>query len=160
MRKDDHLIFEAFSQQRVIGDEQAAKLIADKIKGTPNLNIQNIKMYVSKYLGMVGKAPTDVDHISAYVLDILNSQGMAEDAEDMSKSPFHYDPMHGLAQAANQINDILKSSYNDEARPEHIEQMALKILGPQSEYASVDEFNKALVGVTALLNRYIVTEMN
>ena len=73
---------------------------------------------------------------------------------------YHYDPSHGLMQAANQINDILQSSYNDEATPEHIEQMALKILGPQSEYSSVDEFYKALEGVKALLNRYIVVSMN
>lgn len=248
MRKDDHLIFEAFSQQRVMGDEQAAKLIADKIKGTPNLNIQNIKMYVSKYLGMVGKAPNDVDHISAYVLDILNSQGMAENAEDMSKwdrgnyvidlqgniigeflgnsdvselkigndvkhlnsgyaetinwgthiglwsrnkrhrlvlrnpdkwneffsgldnkseqaedmseSPFHYDPMHGLASAAHKIRDELRGAANDEARPEHIEKMAEIILGPQSEYASVDHYKKALSGVIELLNHYVVVPMN
>lgn len=73
---------------------------------------------------------------------------------------FQHNPMVKLAQAANQINDILKSSYDDEASPEHIEEMALRILGPQSEYASVDEFNKALAGVTALLNRYIVVSMN
>jgi len=83
-----------------------------------------------------------------------------ENAEDMSKSPFHYDPSHGLMQAANQINDILKSSYNDEATPEHIEKMALKILGPQSEYRDYHEFNKALEGVRALLNRYVVVQMN
>lgn len=83
-----------------------------------------------------------------------------EEAENMSKSAFHYDPMHGLMQAANQINDILQSSYNDEARPEHIEQMALKIAGPQAEYADYHEFNKALQGVMALLNRYVVTGMN
>lgn len=84
MNLDDHLIFEAFAQHRIMTDEQAAKLIVDKIKGTPGLNMQNIKMYVSKYLGMVGKAPTDVDHIAAYVLDILNSQGMAENAEEIN----------------------------------------------------------------------------
>lgn len=86
--------------------------------------------------------------------------GKSEEAEDMSKSPFHYDPSHGLMQAANQINDILKSSYNDEATPEHIEKMALKILGPQSEYRDYHEFNIALLGVKALLNRYVNTEMN
>jgi hypothetical protein len=59
-----------------MGDDQAAKMIADKIKGTPNLNIQTIKQYVQKYLGMVGKAPTDVDHIAAGVYDILDTQGL------------------------------------------------------------------------------------
>jgi hypothetical protein len=64
-----------------VSDEQAAKIIADKIRGTPNLNIQNIKMYVTKYLGMVGKAPTDVDFIAAHVNDILSAQGMSESEE-------------------------------------------------------------------------------
>ena len=92
----------------------------------------------------------------------LKAKEDEEDSEehDMSKSPFHYDPSHGLMQAANQINDILQSSYNDEATPEHIEKMALKILGPQSEYRDYNEFNVALKGVTALLNRYVNTEMN
>lgn len=83
-----------------------------------------------------------------------------ENAEDMSKSPFHYDPMHGLANAAHQIKDILKSTSNDEARPEHIEKMAEIILGPQSEYASVDHYEKALSGVIELLNHYVVVSMN
>ena len=83
-----------------------------------------------------------------------------EDMEDMSKSPFHYDPMHGLASAAHQIKDILKSTANDEARPEHIEKMAEIILGPQSEYASVDHYEKALSGVIELLNHYVMVEMN
>jgi hypothetical protein len=81
MRKDDHLIYEAFANRVSVSDEQAAKIIADKIRGTPNLNIQNIKMYVTKYLGMVGKAPTDVDHITAHVNDILSAQGMSESEE-------------------------------------------------------------------------------
>jgi len=73
---------------------------------------------------------------------------------------YHHDPMQKLAQAANQINSILKSSSDDEATPEHIEEMALRIMGPQSEYSSVDEFQKVLAGVIGLLNRYIVVSMN
>jgi len=84
----------------------------------------------------------------------------SEDAEDMSKSPFHYDPMHGLASAAHKIRDELRSAANDEARPEHIEKMAEIILGPQSEYASVDHYEKALSGVIELLNHYVVVSMN
>lgn len=83
-----------------------------------------------------------------------------EGVEDMSKSPFHYDPMHGLASAAHKIRDELRSAANDEARPEHIEKMAEIILGPQSEYASVDHYEKALSGVIELLNHYVVVEMN
>lgn len=81
-----------------------------------------------------------------------------ENAED--KPSFSYDAMNHLAQAAQQINKILQSNSDDEARPEHIEKMAEIILGPQSEYASVDHYNKALQGVIELLNRYVVVSMN
>ena len=82
MRKDDHLIYESLVQSRMpMGDDQAAKIITDKIKGTPNLNIQNIKMYVQKYLGMVGKSPSDVDYIASLVHDNLQNMGMGENAE-------------------------------------------------------------------------------
>jgi len=83
-----------------------------------------------------------------------------EDAEDMSKSPFYYDPMDGLARAAHEIKDTLKSAANDEARTEHIEKMAEIILGPQSEYASVGEYRRILGGVIELLNHYVMVEMN
>jgi hypothetical protein len=62
-----------------MSDHLAAKKIADKIKGTPNLNINSIKSYVSKYIGMVGKAPTDVDYIATLVLDELENQGMMDE---------------------------------------------------------------------------------
>lgn len=81
-----------------------------------------------------------------------------EEAEE--KSPFHYDPMHGLASAAHKIKDELRGAANDEARPEHIEKMAEIILGPQSEYTSVDHYEKALSGVIELLNHYVVVSMN
>jgi hypothetical protein len=92
----------------------------------------------------------------ALLVDFSNS----EDAEDMSKSPFHYDPMHGLERAAHEIKDTLKSAANDEARTEHIEKMAEIILGPQSEYASVGEYKRILGGVIELLNHYVVVPMN
>jgi len=83
MNKDDHLIYESLVQSRApMSDEQAAKMITDKIKGTPNLNIQNIKMYVQKYLGLVGKAPSDIDFIASMVHDNLQNMGMGENAED------------------------------------------------------------------------------
>jgi hypothetical protein len=83
MNKDNHLIYESLVQSRApISDEQAAKMIADKIKGTPNLNIQNIKMYVQKYLGLVGKAPSDIDFIASMVHDNLQHMGMGENAEN------------------------------------------------------------------------------
>lgn len=58
----------------VYSDDQAAQMIADKIQGTPNLNINTIKQYVTRYLGMVGKSPTDVDFLAAQVLDILEQK--------------------------------------------------------------------------------------
>ena len=82
MRKDDHLIYESLVQSRApISDEQAAKMITDKIKGTPNLSIPNIKMYVQRYLGLVGKAPSDINFIAAMVHDNLQHMGMGENAE-------------------------------------------------------------------------------
>jgi len=180
MRKDDHLIYESLVQSRApISDEQAAKIIADKIKGTPNLNIQNIKMYVQKYLGMVGKAPTDVDFITSMVHDNLQNMGMGENAEDSAEdkmrdrenerdekqrdaevsSSFHYDPMPGLDKAANQIREILQGAANDEARTEHIIKMAQTILGSPKDYNS-NEYRKMLDGLIVLLNRFIVVPMN
>ena len=72
-------------EQALISDEQAAKMIADKIKGTPNLNIHNIKMDVQKYLGLVGKAPSDIDFIASMVHDNLQHMGMGENAEDSAE---------------------------------------------------------------------------
>jgi len=104
MRKDDHLIYESLVQSRApISDEQAAKMIADKIKGTPNLNIQNIKMYVQRYMGLVGKAPSDVDFIAAMVHDNLQNMGMGENAEDRSVQ---------AGGAIEDITDIQKQSMN------------------------------------------------
>lgn len=90
----------------------------------------------------------------------MYSSKKSENAEHGVSAGFHYDAAQHLMQAAVQINKILQSNSDDEATPEHIEQMALKILGPQSEYRDYNEFNKALQGVTALLNRYIIVSMN
>jgi hypothetical protein len=48
-------------------DEQAARMIFDKIKGTPNLTIPTIKSYVKRYLDMVGKNPGDIDYLASLV---------------------------------------------------------------------------------------------
>ncbi len=61
-----------------MSDELAAKKIAAKLQGTPDLNIPKIKQYVTKYLGMVGKAPTDVDHLAALVHTELGNKGVME----------------------------------------------------------------------------------
>jgi hypothetical protein len=65
---------QAYNQQ----DEVAAKKIAEKLKGTPNLNIATIKMYVAKYLPMIGKGESDVDHLTALVHDNLSELGLVE----------------------------------------------------------------------------------
>ncbi len=61
-----------------LSDEQAAKMIFDKIKGTPNLNLVNVEKLVTKYLGMVGKAPTDVKYLTAIVYSDLKELDLAE----------------------------------------------------------------------------------
>jgi len=96
----------------------------------------------------------------APIWDEIDSQHNSEEAEHGVSPGFHHDPSNHLMQAANQIADILNKTHDDEATPEHIEQMALKILGPQSEYRDYNEFNLALKGVIALLNRYVVVSMN
>jgi hypothetical protein len=82
----------------------------------------------------------------------------AEDAEGVSAA-FHYDPMPGLMKAANEIRDILHGAANDEARTEHIINMAQTILGDPTEYDK-NEYRKMLDGLIVLLNRFIVVPMN
>ena len=64
------------SSKAPLNDDQAAKMIADKIKGTPNLSVATLKQYVQKYLPMVGKSPKDVDFLAANVMEILQDQGL------------------------------------------------------------------------------------
>jgi len=79
MRNKDTILLEnAYEQIYNIPDDLAAKKITEKIKGTPNLNISTIKMYVAKYLPMVGKAETDIDHLTALVHDNLSEMGLVE----------------------------------------------------------------------------------
>lgn len=70
-----------------MSDELAAKKIAAKIQGTPDLNVAKIKQHVNKYLTMVGKQPSDVDHLAALVNSQLQDKGLAEDA---NKSEIFY----------------------------------------------------------------------
>lgn len=64
------------SGKTALNDDQAAKMIADKIKGAPNLSVATLKQYVQKYLPMVGKSPKDVDFLAANVMEILQDQGL------------------------------------------------------------------------------------
>jgi len=117
---------------------------------------------VNKDSKLIFEAYTAMDHVKDSEKDYPSQKidKTKEEAEDMSKSPFHYDPMHGLASAAHKIKDELKGAANDEARTEHIEKMAEIILGPQSSYASVNEYLRILSGTIELLKHYVMVEMN
>jgi hypothetical protein len=58
-------------EQMEISDESAAQKIFNKIKGTPNLKVSLIESLVIKYLSMVGKSKSDVKHLTALVIDLL-----------------------------------------------------------------------------------------
>ena len=99
-----------------------------------------------------GMGAINGEHYKDYLKNI------ASEAEE--RPSFRYDPMGHLADAAHQIHKILKSNSDDEARTEHLEKMAEIILGPQSEYASVNEYRRILGGVIELLNHHVMTDMN
>lgn len=202
MRKDDHLIYEAFQDNLTKTKQALGQNIMRMVKhGVPsNEDLPAIKQELTNIFSAAKKANNkftpEQEETAKELIAKLRNSGMPEDelrniyrnapvdnrntqdyakdmekdytsqkigseaAEDMSKSPFHYDPMHGLASAAHKIRGELRSAANDEARPEHIEKMAEIILGPQSEYASVDHYEKALSGVIELLNHYVVVSMN
>jgi len=141
MNKDNHLIAEAYFNR---GNEEEINLKKADLNKDNKLNDYELARAkaIDKAMGGSGEKPE------------------SEDAEDMSKSPFHYDPMHGLARAAHQIKDALQSAANDEATTEHIEKMAEIVLGPQSEYESYEQYERVLKGVMELLNHYVVVPMN
>lgn len=86
MRTNDQILLEnAYEQIYNIPDDVAAKKIVEKIKGTPNLNIATLKMYVAKYLPMVGKKETDVDHLTSLVHDNLSEMGLIESVVSEAK---------------------------------------------------------------------------
>ena len=74
-------------------DEDAAKKIAQKLMGMPNINRGNIDDHVSKYLKMVGKNPTDLKYLSTLVMseledaNMLEDQGVAEGSAACGMSP-------------------------------------------------------------------------
>lgn len=142
MNKDNRLMVEAYLNR---GNEEEINLKKADLNKDNKLNDYELARAkaIDKAQGGSGELPKK-----------------EEDAEDMSKSPFHYDPMDGLARAAHQIKDILQSTANDEAHTEHLEKMAEIILGPQSEYESVDQYRRVLGGVIELLNHYVVVPMN
>lgn len=106
--KDVLLLAEAYDKV-LMNDDEAAKRIAEKIKGTPNLSVPTIKQYVAKYLEMVGKNPTDVDYIAANVYDILHQQGLVESKKSMKKKPDYMD----LDKDSNKKESMKKAAKDD-----------------------------------------------
>ena len=74
--KELAMIYENMTPSHLMTDEKAAKLIFDKIMGTPNLTIPTIKAYVKRYLPMVGKGESDIDFLTANVYDMLSEKGL------------------------------------------------------------------------------------
>lgn len=70
------MIYENMTPSHLMTDEKAAKLIFDKIVGTPNLTIPTIKAYVKRYLPMVGKGESDIDFLTSHVYDMLSDNGL------------------------------------------------------------------------------------
>ena len=145
----EELIEDLKELYHIVADE---KNVGDYSYDSANLDIEIIHD-ILKSRGL------DYQKDLAPIWDDIDSQHNSEEAEDMSKSPFHYDPMVGLEKAAREIRDILLSSANDEARTEHIEKMAHIILGSPKDH-DPRLYNKMLEGLIILLNRFIVVEMN
>lgn len=107
---------------------------------------------------LIFEAYKEESPFSAKLKDRENEQD--EKQRDREVSPaFHYDPMPGLAKAANQIREILQGAANDEARTEHIIKMAQIILGNPKEHEP-HQYRKMLDGLIVLLNRFVVVPMN
>lgn len=64
-----------------MSDEAAAKKIAAKLLGTPDITVPTLKSYIVRYLPMVGKKPKDIEHLTALVYHLLYS----DDSLDESK---------------------------------------------------------------------------
>jgi len=155
MDRDSHLIFESVVSK--FGDSRPISAYAIK-----ELNAIHDKLNsLSTALQLAKNA--EADQLLSKIRDLsdmlISENPSAENAEDVSQSPFHYDPMIGLEKAARQIRDILLSSANDEARTEHIEKMAHIILGSPKDH-DPRLYNKMLEGLIILLNKFVAVEMN
>lgn len=178
MHRDDRFILEALnkSKEQYVHVEDASDLTAIQkvlmnelgkrgFKLTKISRTEEMDVYPTVFMKKQSGPMHTVAEISGmgeingeHYKDYLKNLESDENAE--GKSSFHYDPMTHLADAAHQIHKILKNNADDEARTEHIEKMAEIILGPQSEYASVSEYNRVLGGVIELLNHHVVVPMN
>jgi hypothetical protein len=142
---------------------QGAMHTVVEIDGMGMINGEPYKEYLAslnthKYNRSSGLPPEDPEDPYYDTWQSIAQDHAGEDAEGVSAA-FHYDPMPGLMKAANQIRDTLHGAANDEARTEHIINMAQTILGDPTEYDK-NEYRKMLDGLIVLLNRFIVVPMN
>jgi hypothetical protein len=130
-----------------MSDEVAAKKIADKIKGTPDLTMPKIKAMVTRYLTMVDKAESDVPHLAALVHTELGDmvsegktfkRGKDDDAEDKKKSD--KERKEGSKQKREQVSEG-KETLED------------KVARLQKEYADCDDFPTARHEIKAELDK-------
>jgi len=165
MRKDDHLIFEAF-RNKLQENAESADERKERVQRGWDINkkrwakwkAENPEAAAKHAARKAGKSENAEDSAEDKMRDRENVRD--EKQRDAEVSPaFHYDPMPGLAKAANEIRDILHGAANDEARTEHIIKMAQTILGDPTEYDK-NEYRKMLDGLIVLLNRFVVVSMN
>ena len=72
------MLQDAEMMEAQISDEQAAKKLFDKIKGTPNLKASSVKQLIKPYLGMVGRAEKHLNLLAADVITMLQDNGLME----------------------------------------------------------------------------------
>jgi hypothetical protein len=103
MKRDDHLIFESivskYSDTKPITNYAIKQLekMHEQLNGLSTAielaRQPEIDQVLSKIRDLADMLISDSKHAEGEETGNLNKQ---EDAEDISKSPFHYDPMHGL----------------------------------------------------------------
>jgi hypothetical protein len=109
-----------------ISDDLAAKKITDKLKGTPGITANNIDRHVSRYLGMVGKQPTDLKHLSVLVFNNLEALGLAES---------EYGTLDEMMLHDDELNEMM-ADLEEMSRGEYISHMDKK-----AERAGKNKFN-------------------
>jgi len=165
MRKDDHLIFEAF-RNKLQENAESADEKKERVQRGWDINkkrwakwkAENPEAAAKHAAKKAGKSENAEDSAEDKMRDRENERDEKQRDNEVS-SAFHYDPMPGLMKAANEIRDILHGAANDEARTEHIINMAQTILGDPTEYDK-NEYRKMLDGLIVILNRFIIVPMN
>ncbi|NBP02853.1 MAG: hypothetical protein EBU90_22600 [Proteobacteria bacterium] len=178
MTNDSKLIFEAFESKFLQSkgvETYAVNQLEKMIKDLENIS-SAVHLSKSSHLDQLLSKVRDTAEMLMSERGSGTSEENAEDsAEDKMRdrenerdektrdaevsAAFHYDPMEQLSKTAHQIRDILQGAANDEARTEHIINMAQTILGSPKDY-NPNEYRKMLDGLIVLLNRFIVVPMN